>query len=629
MTIHKKLVFAMVSIAVLSMGAYLLVASWQSQRQAESARDQIRNLVDSSTVDTSAAIIRLISAQNEALTKQVQSELNVARSILHQAGPVTLSKETVHWTATNEFSHETTDIKLPKMLFGGKWLGQIQDPYIRTSLIDDEADLVGGTMTVFQRMNDQGDMLSIATNVEKDSGLRPIGTFIPHLDRDNKLNPVIATLMQGRVYQGVDWVVNHYYVCSYEPIRDASGRLIGALYTGEREENGAGLRDAILRAQVGTTGKIFVLAAGGEKKGKCLMAQDDREGEDLTYAMDADGVPYVGQIMRAAMKLPDGRTSILRYALTDGKARTEVTARIAYYRPWNWIVVTEAHPKDFASVYERLYNSGNATVVAFLLICGAMTLLTLPLLWADATERARREAERANAAKSEFLSRMSHELRTPLNAILGFAQILEMDDLNEDQTDSVGHIRNAGQHLLKLINEVLDMSRIESGALLLCIENTSVRKVSDEVRSLMQPLSEEQDVSIEINIPNNEMQYVMADSHRLTQVLINLVSNAIKYNHQSGFVRVSMAQGQKGVRRIQVADTGPGIPTDRMSNIFTPFDRLGAEKSKVEGTGLGLALSKHLVEQMGGKISFDTSSSGTTFYIDMPEGEPTATEQSA
>src|SRR5580700_8625869 len=100
MTIHKKLVFAMVSIAVLSMGAYLLVASWQSQRQAESARDQIRNLVDSSTVDTSAAIIRLISAQNEALTKQVQSELNVARSILHQAGPVTLSKETVRWTAT-------------------------------------------------------------------------------------------------------------------------------------------------------------------------------------------------------------------------------------------------------------------------------------------------------------------------------------------------------------------------------------------------------------------------------------------------------------------------------------------------------------------------------------------------
>lgn len=629
MTIHKKLVFAMVSIAVLSMGAYLLVASWQSQRQSESARDQIRNLVDSSTVDTSAAIIRLIAAQNEALTKQVQSELNVARSILHQAGPVTLSKENVRWTATNEFTHEASQIELPKMLFGGKWLGQIQDPYIRTSLIDDEADLVGGTMTIFQRMNDQGDMLSIATNVEKDSGLRPIGTYIPHLDRDNKPNPVIAALMQGRVYQGIDWVVNHYYVCCYEPIRDASGRLIGALYTGEREENGAGLRDAILRAQVGTTGKILVIAAGGEKKGKCLMAQDDREGEDLTYAMDARGVPYVGQIIRTALKLPDGHTSILRYVLTDGKEPTDVTARIAYYRPWNWVVVTEAHPKDFASVYERLYNSGNATVVAFLLICGAMTLLTLPLLWADATERARREAERANAAKSEFLSRMSHELRTPLNAILGFAQILEMDDLNEDQSDSVGHIRNAGQHLLKLINEVLDMSRIESGALLLCIENVSVRTVSDEVRALLQPLSEERGVSIEIDIPKNDSQYVMADSHRLAQVLINLVSNAIKYNRPDGSVRVSVTAGQKGIRRIQVADTGPGIPADRISNIFTPFDRLGAEKSKVEGTGLGLALSKHLVEQMGGKISFDTSPSGTTFNVDLPEGEPVATEQAS
>jgi signal transduction histidine kinase len=627
MTIHKKLVFAMVSIAVLSMGAYLLVASWQSQRQSESARMQIRELVDSSTVDTSAAIIRLITAQNEALTKQVGSELNVARAVLKDAGPISMGKDLVRWGAENQFTHKVTNVEIPRMLFGGRWLGQNQDPWVRTPIIDDEFALVGGTMTIYQRMNPQGDMLRIATNVEMDSGMRPIGTYIPHLGRNDKPNVVVATLLQGKTYRGVAWVVNHYYVTCYEPIRDSSGVVIGAIYTGERQENGAGLRDAILRAQVGKSGRILVLAGSGEKRGKCLMAQDDREGDDLSHAKDSYGFPYVSEIMHAAANLKDGQSAIVRYTLGDGNKRVEVTARVAYYHPWDWIVVTEAHPQDFAAVYERLYNSGNATVVAFLLICGAMLLLTLPMLWADATERARREAERANAAKSEFLSRMSHELRTPLNAILGFAQILQMDDLNSDQEDSVGHIRTAGEHLLKLINEVLDMSRIESGAMLMVMEPVPLHKIGSEVRALLLPLAEDRKIAFEVDLCGDEPHYVIADNHRLKQVLINLVSNAIKYNRPEGSVRISCSPAGKGHCRIQVSDTGPGIPSDRVSSIFTPFDRLGAENTNVEGTGLGLALSKHLVEQMSGKISFESGPGGTSFFVDLPESPAPANSQ--
>jgi signal transduction histidine kinase len=633
MTIHKKLVFAMVSIAILSMGAYLLVASWQSQRQSESARRQIKQLVDSSTVDTSAALIRLIAAQDEALRKQVESELNVARDIVQKSGPVTLSTERVHWKATNQFSHRVTDIVLPKMLFGGKWLGQNSDPNVRTPIIDDEHRLVGGTMTVFQRVNAAGDMLRVATNVEMAEGSRPVGTFIPHIGPNGRPNKVIQAVLEGKTYRGVAWVVHHYYVACYEPLRDRSGNLIGAIYTGERQENGPGLREAIMKAQVGLTGKIVVLSAKGSQAGKCLMSQDRRDGADLMKAVDADGFPYVSQLVHVADKLKDGQSAIVRYTLAEAGGRADITARVANYRPWNWIVVTEAHPQDFAEVYEKLYNSGNATLVAFFLICCAMVLLTLPLLWADANDRARREAERASLAKSEFLSRMSHELRTPLNAILGFAQILQMDDLTEDQRDSISHVHNAGQHLLKLINEVLDMSRIESGALLLCLEPVALHTVGSEVRALLHPLAEERDITLEVDFSPSEPMFVVADKQRLTQVLINLVSNAIKYNRELGWVRITSESASKGFLRIKVTDTGSGIPSDRIKDLFTPFDRLGAETTNVEGTGLGLALSKHLVEQMGGNLSFETGSSGTSFYVDLPEAEEpaskTKTDQSA
>ncbi len=617
MTIHKKLVFAMVSIAVLSMGAYLLVASWQSERQSESARQQIRELVDSSTVDTSAAILRLIAAQDETLRKEVDAQLNVARSTQRAAGPVRFGPETVKWTALNQFTRKKSDVVLPKMRFGSKWLGQNAKTSVRTSIIDDVFDLVGGTMTLFQRMNPRGDMIRIATNVKKDSGERAIGTYIPRYARDGSVNPVIRSVLAGKAYRGVAWIVGHYYVACYEPIKDQSGAVVGMIYTGEREEYGVGLRGAILNAQVGKSGKILVLAGSGDRAGTCLIAKDDRNGQDLTKAKDAYGRAYARQIMRAASKLRDGESTILRYSLREGDHIQDITARVAYYKPWDWVVVTEAHPQDFAPVFERLYNSGNATVVAFFVICGAMVLLTLPLLWADANERARREAERANAAKSEFLSRMSHELRTPLNAILGFAQILEMDELSLDQSDSVSHIRTAGTHLLKLINEVLDMSRIESGALLLCMEPVTLSEVASDVRALLQPLAEARRISLHVDVGSLERHTVYADQQRSLQVLINLVSNAIKYNRVEGSVKISGGVSEPDFCRIQVADTGPGIAADRVSNIFTPFDRLGAEKGEIEGTGLGLALSKHLVEEMGGKITFESSPRGTTFYVDL------------
>src|SRR5439155_853219 len=208
----------------------------------------------------------------------------------------------------------------------------------------------------------------------------------------------------------------------------------------------------------------------------------------------------------------------------------------------------------------------------------------------DAIEAARVEADRANRAKTEFLSRMSHELRTPLNAILGFSQLLEMDELNADQRENVAYISQAGRHLLELINEVLDISRIESGQISISREPVAVDEVVHEVATLVRPLADARGVTVEV-VAIEPGAFVLADRQRLNQVLLNLLSNAVKYNREGGSIRVETRPADDGMLRITVADTGFGIPPEYHDRLFRPFDRLGADRSSVEGTGMGSSCS--------------------------------------
>jgi PAS domain S-box-containing protein len=239
----------------------------------------------------------------------------------------------------------------------------------------------------------------------------------------------------------------------------------------------------------------------------------------------------------------------------------------------------------------------------------------------EEAEGARQEAEFANRAKSEFLARMSHELRTPLNAILGFAQLLEIDDLGAEQGESVQQILRAGRHLLQLIDEVLDVARIEQGTLSLSIEPVHLRDIVREALDLVQPLA----VSASIRIMTDGSQFdghALADRQRLKQVLMNLLSNAIKYNQEGGDVTVSCHATSAGRVRVEVSDSGPGIPAEMMDRLFLPFERLGAERTTVEGTGIGLSISKRLIELMGGEIGAESQiGRGSTFWVELEPAE--------
>jgi PAS domain S-box-containing protein len=239
-------------------------------------------------------------------------------------------------------------------------------------------------------------------------------------------------------------------------------------------------------------------------------------------------------------------------------------------------------------------------------------------------ERARAAAEKANLAKSDFLSSMSHELRSPLNAILGFAQLINSDTPppTAAQTASIDQILHAGWYLLQLINEILDLAQIESGKLALSREPTSLAEVMLECQAMIEPQGQKR--GIRMTFPRSGCPYfVDADRTRLKQVFINLLSNAIKYNRVNGTVvvdcKVVAAEGSTPERiRVSVKDSGAGLPPDMLLQLFQPFNRLGQERSTEEGTGIGLVMSKQLVELMGGVIGVESSvGRGSVFWFEL------------
>lgn len=307
----------------------------------------------------------LVCASSEARNqKDLTHSLSVAHGLIEQAGGLHVAPDTVSWQAVNQLTKEAIPVTLPKLMIGSSWLGQIANAADTALVVDDVRRLTGNFCTVFQRMNDAGDMLRVSTCVLKTDGTRALGTFIPARNVDNATNPVIAVVLRGETYRGRAYVVNDWHATAYEPVWDAEHtRVIGMLYVGI----GMGtinkeIHEAILRMVVGKTGYVFVIGGQGDMRGKYIVsAGGKRDGENVWEAKDATGRSFIQSLVNKALQTRNGETEYELYSWQNpGEPQPRAKfAAVTYFPQWDWVIGAGSYEDDFSDVRDNLEQAEN------------------------------------------------------------------------------------------------------------------------------------------------------------------------------------------------------------------------------------------------------------------------------
>jgi signal transduction histidine kinase len=314
-------------------------------------------------------VYNMCAAQQEVLEQKVDDSLNVAARVLENAGGANLGEKQVQWNAVNQYTKRSTSVTLPRMLAGDTWLGQISSAEQTAPIVDDVQGLVSATCTVFQRMNDRGDMLRVATNVIGSDGDRAIGTYIPSTNPDGKPNPVLKEVLAGKRFVGRAYVVNAWYITAYEPIRDPEGNIVGVLYVGIPQEAASSLRESIMETQVGQTGYVFVLDSDGTY---VVSKGGRRDGDVIWEAKDDNGTLFVQEMIGKAGKLGPDEIAEQRYPWKnkgDTEARMKVT-RLKYFAPWDWVIGAGSYEDEFYQARENIEETGNQAKTLVLIVSG-------------------------------------------------------------------------------------------------------------------------------------------------------------------------------------------------------------------------------------------------------------------
>ncbi|NEK94043.1 methyl-accepting chemotaxis protein [Modestobacter muralis] len=376
----KVVALAVASIAVTGT-AMVGVSAWQSGRFADDARADVETLVAHSIEQTADGVYDVVATQGESTAATVDADLQVADYVLQQSGGLSLgsaTRNTVQWDAKNQVTSEVTPVALPRVLVGEDWLGQNADVAQPTPVVDQVQSLVGGTATIFQRMNDAGDMLRVGTNVVSATGSRAIGTYIPAVGADNAPNAVVSAVLAGETYRGTAFVVDSWYVTAYQPLFEGD-QVIGMIYVGVKQENLPALRESLQTTTAGEHGTVWALGGTGDRAGTVLISKDgESEGTALMDAQDADGKAYIADVVAAAVELGDGEQATVRYR--DAATGTH-TVQIAYYEPWDWVLVVDAQDSDFAGPVTRLDEGRSAMFTALVVAALLIGVVGLLIAW--------------------------------------------------------------------------------------------------------------------------------------------------------------------------------------------------------------------------------------------------------
>ena len=462
--------------------ALIGIGAWQSQVFTTQAQAEVNRMVDADLDHIAKTTYSMIQAQDQALRLQVDADLNVAGHVLQSHGPLRPSESRVTWSATNQFTKVKTAVTLPKLTVGGQWLGQNTDIKTRTPVVDEVKSLTGATVTVFQRMNAKGELLRVATNVQKLDGKRALGTFIPAVNPNGKPNPVVASVLQGKTYRGNAFVVNAWFVSDYMPLFNDRHEVVGALYVGLKQESVASLRQAILGTHIGRTGYVSVLRGTGPDQGQYVISRNgEQDGQDVWGAKDAAGRLITQEMIGKALTLAPGDSAGERFLWKDGGGvPSERVARLVYYAPWDWVIGVTASPDDFGAFQARLEAGRRRMLTIFVGLGLLLALLGAFVAWRFARGLVARLNHIAAVADGIAGGEVSHQIP-------------------EDRDDEIGGLTRALRRAVLYLQETADAAAcIAGGDLTVSVRPRSERDVLGRsfagmvatLRSLIGSLSE-------------------------------------------------------------------------------------------------------------------------------------------
>jgi len=379
LSLRSRLVMIGIAVILIPLLIIIGVVITKQNQMRTAAAAECRTLAFTDLDHIVAGIYAMCATQQDVLAEQVRHGLAVTRDAIQSHGDVSFADETVAWEAVNQLSKQSTMVELPKMLVGGEWLGQNKTGAVESPIVDEVRGLVGGTATIFQRMNDRGDMLRVCTNVVKGDGSRAIGTYIPAVEPDGKPNAVIQAVLAGRTFEGRAYVVDRWYVTAYEPIKGLSGDVVGVSFFGVPMESATALRKSIMDITVGKTGYVYVL----DSQGNYVISKDGaRDGENIWEAKDDNGAPFIQEIIAKAKATSEGAVAEQWYPWKnqgEAQARMKV-ARIAYFAPWDWVIGAGSYEAEFLAAEQTVARLGRANIIA-IAITAAVTMLLATLLW--------------------------------------------------------------------------------------------------------------------------------------------------------------------------------------------------------------------------------------------------------
>jgi diguanylate cyclase (GGDEF)-like protein/PAS domain S-box-containing protein len=367
MKIRTKITGVGLLLVLLTAASIVCIAIYQENVLKRNVDDEVDLLVRSEIKKVAQNVYLMCRTMQETLEQMLEHGLKVATDVTTQHAQLEFYGPPVTWRVVNQFSGEHSEVTLPKVLYNGSWLGRNTDFNTPTAIVDEVTQLLGVTCTVFQRMNEAGDMLRIATNVPDEQGSRAIGTYIPQHNPDGSSNPVIETLLKGETYTGSAYVVNAWYLTGYKPLWDPSGnRVIGALYVGQKQENVASLRRGIMDIVIGQSGYVAVIGGTGEQRGRYIISRDgQRDGEDLLQTDDVEQKAQNEKLLQVAVSLeprdaPEAiPVAMHRYVWQNPGDRgpRDKIAALAYFEPWDWVIVASAYEEDFYPARQRMASA--------------------------------------------------------------------------------------------------------------------------------------------------------------------------------------------------------------------------------------------------------------------------------